>query len=207
MTLPNRLSLQDLVWYQIVHFRLQTIDGKPQVFEIGPDQAACAPKTERQACVDHAFKPDPRFPLYSAAGLQVFREMKSGSSPVCKVRALGNSEIMMSKTPQMGLGKRMKIKIARPRLLGYVTHAETGVIIGFLREWVESSHLGATLDSIYMGNIDLNTRQKWADQIEEEMTNLHDIGFFWGDCKPVNVIVDEKQNLWLIVLGGSFTQL
>lgn len=101
----------------------------------------------------------------------------------------------------------MKIKIARPRLLGYVTHAETGVIIGFLREWVESSHLGATLDSIYMGNIDLNTRQKWADQIEEEMTNLHDIGFFWGDCKPVNVIVDEKQNLWLIVLGGSFTQL
>ncbi|KAM3472756.1 hypothetical protein MY5147_005110 [Beauveria neobassiana] len=82
----------------------------------------------------------------------------------------------------------MKIKIARPRLLGYVTHAETGVIIGFLREWVESSHLGATLDSIYMGNIDVDTRQKWADQIEEAMADLH-------DCKPVNVIVYEKQNL------------
>ncbi|EJP67526.1 protein kinase subdomain-containing protein [Beauveria bassiana ARSEF 2860] len=108
--------------------------------------------------------------------------MKSGSSPVCKVRALGKVEIMMSRTPQMGLES-------------YVTHAETGIIIGFLREWVESSHLGATLDSIYMGNIDLDTRQKWADQIEEAMTDLHDIGLFWGDCKPVNVIVDEKQNL------------
>ncbi|KAM0745332.1 hypothetical protein ACQRIT_000716 [Beauveria bassiana] len=139
--------------------------------------------------------------------------MKVGNSPVCKVRALGNGEIMMSKTTQMGLEsdklkremaalvaihdaeEHMKIKIATPRLLGYVTYAETGVIIGFLREWVESSHLGATLDSIYMGNIDLDTRQKWADQIEEAMTDLHDIGLFWGDCKPVNVMVDEKQNL------------
>ncbi|KAM3445832.1 hypothetical protein NHJ13734_000009 [Beauveria thailandica] len=221
-TLPNGLSLQNLVWYQNIHFRLQTIDGKPQVFEIGPDQAACAPRTEWQPCVDEAFKPDPRFPIYSAAGLQVLRDMKSS---VCKVRAIGNGEIMMSKTPQNGLGcdelkremaalvtirdaeERMKIKISTPRLLGYVAHAETGLIIGFLREWVESSRLGATLDSIYMGNIDLDTRQKWADQIQETMTDLHDIGLFWGDCKPANIIVDEKQNLWLIDLGGSFTQL
>ncbi|OAA50880.1 Protein kinase-like domain protein [Beauveria brongniartii RCEF 3172] len=224
-TLPNGLILQDLVWYQKIHFRLQTIDGKPQVFEIGPDQAACAPKTERQPRVDEAFKPDPRFPIYSAAGLQVLREAKGGGNPVCKVRAIGNGEIMMSKTPQNGLGcdelkremaalvtirdteDRVKIKIATPRLLGYVAHAETGVIIGFLREWVESSRLGATLDSIYMGNIDLDTRQKWADQIEETMSDLHDIGLFWGDCKPANIIVDEKQKLWLIDLGGSFTQL
>ncbi|KAM3513553.1 hypothetical protein MY11210_002840 [Beauveria gryllotalpidicola] len=224
-TLPNGLILQDLIWYQNVHFRLQTIDEKLQVFEIDPDQAACAPKTERQPCVDEAFKPDPRFPIYSAAGLQVLREAKSGISPVCKVRALGNGEIMMSKTPQMGLGsdelkremaalvkirdaeERMGIKIATPHLLGYVTHAETGVIIGFLREWVESSRQGETLDSIYMGNVDLDTRQKWADQIEETMTDLHDIGLFWGDCKPANIIVDEKQNTWLIDLGGSFTYM
>jgi len=151
--------------------------------------------------------------------------VSSGNGPVCKVRALGNGEIMMSKTPQNGLKSedlkkemaalvtirdaedRIGIKIATPRLLGYVTHAETGVIIGFLREWIESCRGATTLDSIYMGNVDLDTRQKWADQIEETMTDLHDIGLFWGDCKPANVIVDEKQKLWLIDLGGSFTHL
>src|SRR5262249_17783499 len=49
-------------------------------------------------------------------------------------------------------------------------------------------------------------RQKWASQIREAVDQLHGVGVIWGDGKGSNVIVDEKDNAWLIDFGGGFTE-
>ncbi|EGX87629.1 Protein kinase-like domain [Cordyceps militaris CM01] len=220
---PKGLSLQDLVWHPEIHFRLQTVDGAVKIFEIPATQAVCAPKPVTLPRPDPTFSPDPRFPTYSAADLRVCNEFSSGDGPVCKVR-LADGQLMMSKTPQRGLQSeetqremnmlvrihdaeaKLGIRIATPHLVGYVTHAETGVVIGFVREWVAASRHGATLRQIPMAKMSLDQRQKWADQIEDTMEDLHNADLFWGDCKPANIIVDREQNIWLIDLGGNFSQ-
>ncbi|OAA56874.1 Protein kinase-like domain protein [Cordyceps fumosorosea ARSEF 2679] len=183
--------------------------------------AVCASKPETQPLPYSTFTPDPRFPIYSAADIQVLYDFDmTGGGPVCKV--LIDGQVMVSKTPQRGLQHdelrremaalvitydaegRLGIDIATPDLVGYVKHAETGVIIGFVREWIQSSRRGATLAKVNMARVPLDTRQKWADQIEDTLDNLHSIDLLWGDCKPDNVIVDKAEDIWLIDLGGDY---
>lgn len=48
--------------------------------------------------------------------------------------------------------------------------------------------------------------EQWAEQIEEVVEDLHALGILWGDCKPVNVIIDEEEAVRLIDLDDSFAQ-
>lgn len=214
------MNLQELIWIENVHLRLQTTNGIPALVEISPAQAACAPKPQTQPSHDPSFKPDPRFPLYSAAGLKVLRAYHAAGGPVCQVSF--NGKIMMAKAKQDGLGyDRLRremdmlvkladaeadgIDIASPRLLGYIMHADTGLIIGFLREWVNASPRGRTMDHIQMKTVPYSVRERWAEQLEETLERMHEIGLVWGDCKPVNIIIDKDDDAWLIDLGGNCT--
>lgn len=94
-----------------------------------------------------------------------------------------------------------------PRLLGLVTSAETGLIIGILEEYVPTGKL-SDLRLLEDEGIEASPerRQKWATQIWETVDLLHKIGVIWGDGKPDNVLIHEvTDDAWVIDFGGSFT--
>lgn len=101
---------------------------------------------------------------------------------------------------------RFGLEIPTRQILGYVTDAHTGTILGFLGEWIEACPDGRTLNAIDLRQMPRDLRGQWAEQIEEAVEDLHALGILWGDCKPVNVIIDEEEDVRLIDLGGSFTQ-
>lgn len=44
-----------------------------------------------------------------------------------------------------------------------------------------------------------------GSQIRDTVEQMHQIGVVWGDGKASNVIIDEKENAWLIDFGGGWT--
>ncbi|RSL88714.1 hypothetical protein CEP52_015122 [Fusarium oligoseptatum] len=97
--------------------------------------------------------------------------------------------------------KGIKYVTAAVQLLGYVHDKDTKRILGFLRQWVPGQNLG----DIYLAPIATEKKQKWISQIRESVQLLHEQGLVWGDAKPYNVVIDEKDDAWLIDFGGGFT--
>jgi hypothetical protein len=94
-----------------------------------------------------------------------------------------------------------------PRLLGLVTSAETGLIIGILEEYLPTGEL-SDLRLLEDEGIEASPerRQKWGAQIWETVDLLHKIGVIWGDGKPDNVLIHEvTDDAWVIDFGGSYT--
>lgn len=90
-----------------------------------------------------------------------------------------------------------------PKLIGLVVNDDG--IIGILEEFVPSEH---TLGKILGGSAapDGDRRKKWAQQIEQTLCQLHEIGVVWGDGKPDNILINSvTDDAWLIDFGGSFT--
>ena len=85
-------------------------------------------------------------------------------------------------------------------------HAQSGVVVGLLREWIPSSTRGRTLANVGVSTVPQATRQRWAAQIRKTLDQLHAIGVIWGDGKPGNVIIDQDDQAWLIDLAGGWTE-
>lgn len=49
-------------------------------------------------------------------------------------------------------------------------------------------------------------RGKWAAQVKESVSELHQAGLIWGDVKPDNILIDTSDDAWLIDFGGSYTE-
>lgn len=47
--------------------------------------------------------------------------------------------------------------------------------------------------------------RRWSREIDEIVAKLHRTGVVWGDASPKNILLDNKDKLWLIDFGGSFT--
>ncbi|KAJ4116188.1 hypothetical protein NW768_011161 [Fusarium equiseti] len=86
-----------------------------------------------------------------------------------------------------------------PQLLGYIHHQDTKQILGFVREWIP----GHRLDDV---DITPEKGQKWIVQISQTIERLHEHGIVWGDGKPNNIVIDEKDDAWLIDFGGGTTE-
>jgi len=86
-----------------------------------------------------------------------------------------------------------------PQLLGYVHSKDTKQILGFVREWIP----GHRLDDV---DITPEKGQKWILQIIQTIERLHEHGIVWGDGKPNNIVIDEKDDAWLIDFGGGTTK-
>ena len=49
-------------------------------------------------------------------------------------------------------------------------------------------------------------REKWSIQITTTVRSLHKAGIIWGDAKAANILIDNKNNAWVIDFGGGFSE-
>ncbi|KAM0513251.1 hypothetical protein ACHAPE_008100 [Trichoderma viride] len=49
-------------------------------------------------------------------------------------------------------------------------------------------------------------RERWMGQIEAALSALHARDIVWGDVKAENILIDERDNAWLIDFGGGYTE-
>jgi hypothetical protein len=98
------------------------------------------------------------------------------------------------------VGLRPEIRV--PRLEGLVVSGENNeVVMGILMTWIPSPTLGCHLMS--KGFWDkLELHQKWEQQIAATVRELHTHGIVWGDVNPMNVVIDENFDAWVIDFGG-----
>jgi serine/threonine protein kinase len=105
----------------------------------------------------------------------------------------------------------LKDSIRVPPLLGLVTSAETGKIIGLLEEYIPEGDLSnlRQLDDEDMDHVKVSTERekKWGAQIWETVDLLHNVGVIRGDGKPDNVLIHDKaDDAWVIDFGGGYTK-
>lgn len=132
----------------------------------------------------------------------------AGSDLVCKVltnwfRKPFIRELQtLSKLRNANLDSEVRVSTIK----GFVTHG--GGIQGVLLEKIPTKY--GILDLAFRDKTPdsippLSLRQKWADQIEHTVTQMHSHGIIWGDAKSLNIIIDKEDNAWVIDFGGGFT--
>ncbi|KAJ4247836.1 hypothetical protein NW762_013045 [Fusarium torreyae] len=217
--LDRNRDLHSHLYKEIFNYRLQTVNGKPLVFPISPDEAVSVPPRAPEPSEEIKLGLVAELPKYTTKEIIVQEVYTSGSIMACKVCA--GSKTMVCKADRAGLAnpkleKELKDmeNISRaiwqktlrvPGLLAYVTHIETGDIIGILRDWIPNSSLGEDLWDISISAVPVETRRTWGSQIQETIEELHKIGVIWGNVNPSNVVIDQDEDAWLVGFGGGWT--
>ncbi|KAF4494270.1 hypothetical protein FAGAP_9595 [Fusarium agapanthi] len=88
------------------------------------------------------------------------------------------------------------------RLIGLVRD-NTGRDFGLLLTYIDCGH--KTLLCAAKSETSTELRRSWAQQVNDTVRQLHAAGIVWGDAKPDNVLVDQKNDAWLIDFGGGYT--
>ncbi|KAH9991326.1 hypothetical protein F4779DRAFT_609645 [Xylariaceae sp. FL0662B] len=216
-------DLHSLLYPETLDFMFKTMDGKPTLVPISPDEAVAI--LGHPGCdSDLDFEVDSSLPQYSSAEVRILEVFARGSGVVgqafvdgkhmlCKARETGLLDTSLErelatlqKLTKADLTSSPLIRV--PRLLGYVKHAQLGYIIGLLREWIPSGLLDGRGDlrDMDVSAIPTERKQKWVAQMRETLAQLHSIGLFWGDGKISNIIIDKDDNAWLIDFGGGWTE-
>ncbi|KAK3312248.1 hypothetical protein B0H66DRAFT_632861 [Apodospora peruviana] len=200
-------SLHELLYAETLHFRLKTADNNRTGATIIPITPAEAYQDYVQIEDDHDhdnggdgsecdFQPiDDELPQYSSKEIQVLDVITGGG-----VDSVARTIRIFS------VASSGQVRI--PKLIGYVKHADNGHIIGLFREWIPGCDMRRMccdddLDSEPMSD---ERKKKWAAQIRETVDQLYGMGLVWGDGKPGNVIISDKDDdAWLIDLAGGWT--
>lgn len=97
-----------------------------------------------------------------------------------------------------GAGLATQLRV--PKLQGIVV-SEWGTVIGLLMTLTTSSKMGTHLRSSGLrGRTELHS--KWERQITGIVAELHKHGIVWGDVHPMNILLDEAMDAWVIDFGG-----
>lgn len=223
---PEQTSARDIhsVMYSATHrFRLIDTDGKAALTAIAPNEAYTISGDEEgyDSAQEDGLDIDETLPSYSTKSIlidDVFVEgightaslvTADGKSMFCK--AIGHGEGLTG----TGVGRELEClqqvrkllppgwdtPIRIPQLLGYVRHADSGRLVGFVREWVP----GRRLRDIDIAAVPAQRRRKWLGQIDEAVRTLHAHRIIWGDGKAANVVIDDQDDAWLIDFGGGWT--
>ncbi|KAF5553524.1 kinase subdomain-containing protein [Fusarium phyllophilum] len=88
------------------------------------------------------------------------------------------------------------------RLIGLVQD-DTDRVFGLLLTFIDCGH--RTLLCAAKPDTSRDLRQRWSQQVNDAVRQLHAAGVIWGDAKPDNVLVDQKNDAWLIDFGGGYT--
>ena len=84
---------------------------------------------------------------------------------------------------------------------GHFTSKDIILLIGFLIEYIRNK--GTLVDGPRLqGQRQLLKR---VGDLKTIVHNMHKIGLVLGDAKPVNVLVDHEDKLWVIDMNNSYT--
>lgn len=86
---------------------------------------------------------------------------------------------------------------------GLVTD-DGGLILGLLLSYIdcEAKTLACAVRSGPSGDL----RRKWGDQLSLALRLLNASYIFWGDVKPENVLIDGRDDAWIVDFGGGYTE-
>ncbi|KAI1190754.1 hypothetical protein F5B17DRAFT_38204 [Nemania serpens] len=229
---PEPSDLHSHLYPETFAFRFVTKDGK---WELIPDQIEGEPDHHHPS--GNRIVNDIGLPQYSSKDIRVL-EIITGQGDITKVTVGGTEMCCKSGDEAFFKGFEREFDCLRtiarlhlahsirvPKLLGLVTSAETGEIIGILEEYIPTgnpSTLGDLEDkkgSEHEGTEDEGEgvgveaieasperRKKWGAQVQETVDLLHEIGVIWGDGKPHNVLIHkETVYAWVVDFGGGYT--
>jgi hypothetical protein len=207
-------SLQRLLFPGVIYFRLDAPGQCASLIPINAGEGYSAEPT-----IDEDFEEELKLredlPRFTPDEIKITHLFGHGANSVTAVVQAGGRE-MFCKACGTGLcnsGQREELPrmidilnafpdpsmIEVPQLLGYVHHKDTKQILGFVRQWIP----GRTLDDV---TITPEKGQKWIKQISQTIERLYQHGIVWGDGKPNNIVIDEKDDAWLIDFGGGTTK-
>ncbi|RSL56380.1 hypothetical protein CEP54_008842 [Fusarium duplospermum] len=89
------------------------------------------------------------------------------------------------------------------RLHGLVQD-DNDAILGLLLTYIDCKNL--TLSCAVKPETPIALRKKWAAQLRDIVTQLHNAGIIWGDAKPDNVLIDSNKDAWIVDFGGGYTE-
>jgi len=95
-------------------------------------------------------------------------------------------------------------KIRAPRLKALVGSGTSSTkALGFLQSEIPNPvPLTMKIDA----EVPQELRDRWADEADRMKEALHEQNIIWGDAKADNFLVDSADNLWMIDMGGSYTE-
>jgi tRNA A-37 threonylcarbamoyl transferase component Bud32 len=86
---------------------------------------------------------------------------------------------------------------------------EREIEIGIIEDYIpyaedyDMSNLGRIGD---VAQISRQWREKWVCQIQQIISQLHEINVVWGDGKPHNMLIDSNtDDIWVVDFGGGYT--
>ncbi|KAH7237295.1 hypothetical protein B0J15DRAFT_538595 [Fusarium solani] len=80
----------------------------------------------------------------------------------------------------------------------------SGAILGLLLPYIDCKNL--TLSCAIKPETPTALREKWAAQLRDIITQLHNAGLVWGDAKPDNILIDSNKDAWIVDFGGGYTE-
>ncbi|SPQ19499.1 863e6d57-c2f2-4887-aaf1-49a29f509a03 [Thermothielavioides terrestris] len=135
----------------------------------------------------------------------------SGEKTTCFVKGFGAGEFIPLENELEAHLRLLKSNVAPEarvvRLLGVVAAEDDGRVAGLLLTYVDCrSENDVILDGIYLRRTPIPLRERWVSQIKEAVRLLHEGGIVWGGAKADNVLIDKKNDAWLIGLGYGYTE-
>ncbi|KNG82849.1 hypothetical protein ANOM_008635 [Aspergillus nomiae NRRL 13137] len=213
----QQMTLQDYLSPETYRYQVYGQDGKLQPFldyNVPPSQISDGIFVDQSKLSSqwHSFRPKDikiecpsmveslsQFPRkVSAAGtVYHFKPVYSGNQPA----ALREIDIYRKLDDILPCDE-----IRVPALHAVVRDESGSVLIGLLLSWIECGT--ENLECILMSEMPLSSslREKWRMQITTTVTKLHEAGIVWGDAKAANILIDSKDNAWIIDFGGGFTE-
>ncbi|KAI9791931.1 MAG: hypothetical protein M1835_008167 [Candelina submexicana] len=206
-------TLHNLLRPDTIRLQLVTIDGVLQIrlCEDNPE-----PFYEPKVRNFEIRRKD--LPIYHPTNITVLSKLKSdrvlkvladGRVRVCKIEQRFYPDLtreiqIMQDLSESGHDSLLRI----PRLRGFVSSEDQSGLIGFLMDYIDTEPETKDMHSLKsrIDTIERSRRIKWASQAEEYVEELHNRGVYWGDAKADNLVIDTRDNVWLIDLGGSRTE-
>ncbi|KAF2744732.1 hypothetical protein M011DRAFT_488799 [Sporormia fimetaria CBS 119925] len=104
---------------------------------------------------------------------------------------------ILTKLRQLGLN-RLRVS----RLQGLVVSGDSKeIVVGMLLNLIPSPAMGTHLKSPGIQAM-VGMPEKWERQVTETVEELHEHDLVWGDVNPMNVVIDEALDAWVIDFGG-----
>ncbi|KAK7429183.1 hypothetical protein QQZ08_004398 [Neonectria magnoliae] len=89
------------------------------------------------------------------------------------------------------------------RLHGLVRD-DRGVVFGLLLSYIHCRAM--TLGCAVKSHTSAALRSKWKNQVCSTVDLLHKAGVIWGDVKADNVLIDDRDDAWVVDFGGGYTE-